>query len=273
MTYVVLGMHKSGTTLVAQMLHGSGIPMVEVVSSADYQGGNKWERASTLEFDNEILAAHDLDSLSLPPPDVSRLLHDAHVARARQLVARIEAEDGTVRAGGEWGFKDPRACLTWPVWQRVLAAPRIIGVYREPEAVVRHYCRQAAPRHRKRSMWRLRVEWLALRRWCEHNECMLAAIDDAQGNSILLSYERLMQGDEELSHLRRFLRRDITDSRTPGRHAGTGAGGTRARLRARIAQFAGAGAVTTTFRKLEARRVQLLAGEPGMIDTGAAPLA
>ena len=47
MTYVVLGMHKSGTTLVAEILHRSGIPMVEATSSADYYAGNKgkWKRS------------------------------------------------------------------------------------------------------------------------------------------------------------------------------------------------------------------------------------
>jgi hypothetical protein len=263
MTYVVLGMHKSGTTLVAQLLHGSGIPMVEMVSSADYDTGNKWERASTVAFDNDILAAHDVESLWLRPPDAAGLLREEHVERARKLVARIDAETAAAtRAEGEWGFKDPRACLAWPVWRRVLAAPRIVGVYRQPGAVVRHYHQHPPPGFRKRALWRWRVELLALRRWCEYNERILAAIDDAQGASILLSYERLMRDDEELARLRRFLGRDFADSRTPGKRAATGADGARARLGARIAQVTGAGNASATLARLEARRMQLLAS-PG----------
>ena len=45
--FVVLGMHKSGTTLVSDILHRSGVPMVEVRSSEGYDQGNKMERDAT----------------------------------------------------------------------------------------------------------------------------------------------------------------------------------------------------------------------------------
>jgi hypothetical protein len=259
MTYVVLGMHKSGTTLVAQILHRAGIPMVEAVSNASYDAGNKWERASTRAFDSDILAAHQVESLALPPPAAVELLREEHLAHARRLVADIEAGNSAVNgAGAEWGFKDPRACFTWPVWRLVLAAPRIVGIYRAPGAVVRHYEEHPPPGFRTRPLWRMRVTWLALRRWCEHNERLLAAIDDAPGASILLSYERLMQDDQEMAHLRGFLGRDLTDPRLPGKRTGTGTYRARVRLGTRIAQLAGAGAVSATLARLEAKRVQLL---------------
>ncbi len=259
MTYVVLGMHKSGTTLVAELLHRAGIPMVETVSSADYEAGNKWERASTLAFDSDILAAHEVESLLLRPPHAGTLASEEHVEQGRQLVARIEAETAAAtHAGNEWGFKDPRACLTWPVWRRVLAAPRIVGVYRRPAGVVRHYHQHPPPGYRRRTLWRWRVQWLVLKRWCEHNERMLAAIEDARGAAILLSYERLMQDDAELAHLRRFVGRDLTDVRMPAKRV-TDANGARVRCGARVAQITGAGNASAMLARLEARRAQLLA--------------
>lgn len=48
MIFVVLGMHKSGTTLVSQILHHSGIPMGDGFDeNVTYDGGNKYEREST----------------------------------------------------------------------------------------------------------------------------------------------------------------------------------------------------------------------------------
>ena len=56
MIYVVLGMHKSGTTLVAKMLHASGINMGESIDeSADYSAGNHYERQSTAELNHVLL--------------------------------------------------------------------------------------------------------------------------------------------------------------------------------------------------------------------------
>ena len=42
--YVVLGMHKSGTTLISQILHHSGVNMggAEIETSRSYDEGNKY---------------------------------------------------------------------------------------------------------------------------------------------------------------------------------------------------------------------------------------
>lgn len=258
MTYVVLGMHKSGTTLVAEILHRSGIPMVESTSDADYYAGNKWERESTLAFDKDILDAHDVDSLWLAPPDPDSLVDEGRLERARQIVALVDAS-----TDGEWGFKDPRACLTWPVWQRVLRAPKLIGVYRRYGAVVQHFGKHAARAHRSGPLRRLRMEWLALRRWCEYNERLLEALDHAEGPAILLSYERLMDGNAELDRLRRFVGRALADPRNPERFGDLGEEGRRARLGARVAQLAGAGSAPATWARLEAKRAELLARSAG----------
>ena len=266
MTYVVLGMHKSGTTLVAEILHRSGIPMVEATSSADYYAGNKWERESTLAFDKDLLGAHDVESLWLAPPDPATLRRESALERAKEIAARAASESATGGSpAGEWGFKDPRACLTWPLWQRVLRAPKLVGVYRHYGAVVRHFEQHAARSHRRSAFRRLRMEWLALRRWCEYNERVLAAIEDATGPAILLSYERLMADDEELARLGEFVGLPLVDPRKAG-PAGRGeAGGLggfaglRTRLGARAAQLAGAGSAPAVWARLEAKRAAMLA--------------
>ena len=59
MNYVVLGMHKSGTTLVSQMLHQSGINMGDFDPLVSYDRGNQYERESALQLDMDIMRAKD----------------------------------------------------------------------------------------------------------------------------------------------------------------------------------------------------------------------
>ena len=64
MVHVVLGMHKSGTTLVSQMLHQSGIAMVEEAdAAAGYDDGNQWEREATKLVNHTLLGSAGLYSL------------------------------------------------------------------------------------------------------------------------------------------------------------------------------------------------------------------
>lgn len=59
---------------------------------------------------------------------------------ARRRIATIVADEVT-RDPRPWGFKDPRTCALWPLWQDVLATanaePRVVFCVRRGEDVVR----------------------------------------------------------------------------------------------------------------------------------------
>ena len=64
MIHVVLGMHKSGTTLVSELLHHAGIDMVDAADpDTSYDHGNKWERDSTKQVNHAILGSAGTFSL------------------------------------------------------------------------------------------------------------------------------------------------------------------------------------------------------------------
>src|SRR5687767_9519465 len=66
MIYVILGMHKSGTTLVAKALHRSGIPMVDAEdTSRSYRDGNHYERESFNEVNYDLLGCRGVHSLKI----------------------------------------------------------------------------------------------------------------------------------------------------------------------------------------------------------------
>jgi hypothetical protein len=213
MIYVVLGMHKSGTTLVSEMLHHSGISMVESVDAQrGYDQGNKWERESTKALNHRLLGssgAHSLrtvGSRQLPPDD--RLL-----AQMRETATSLSTQHD------DWGFKDPRTCLTYGWWSRALPEHRLVVVYRRPESCFAHYLASA------RGRWRQAAEVIArcLPLWCEENAGIIAAVETGNAKAIVLDYERMMTGSEELHRLERFIERPVVDRRDPGlrrsRHA------------------------------------------------------
>ena len=135
---VVLGMHKSGTTLVAETLHRSGIAMIESEVAGGYDDGNKMERAATCALNMDLLDDQGTESLRLIRPLSPDADNATHKDRARELTAGL--------GPGPWGFKDPRTLLTFDFWQDVLDAPVLIGVYRDPVEVFRHYLRRAGRR-------------------------------------------------------------------------------------------------------------------------------
>ena len=137
MIYVVLGMHKSGTTLVARTLHESGIIMGQKFSPSASYSDSKYEAKWPQLINDEILgASRDLLSLHvnsnlLPNGAISKDIQN-HMSEG---IAKMDA------AYDNWGFKDPRAALTYRYWKKVLPPHKVIVIYRDPVEVWRRYSR------------------------------------------------------------------------------------------------------------------------------------
>lgn len=207
--YVVLGMHKSGTTLVAELLHRSGISMGESIdTSLDYDAGNKYERTRTADLNKALLDAGDVETLDLKPP---RALVPSPRIRAEleALVCELVAQDVP------WGFKDPRTCLTYPIWEQALPGHALIAVYRHYAAVVGHYLDRTSRVRKEKRLQRFGIVRTALARWVQYNTRMLRILRTTARPSILLSYERLLTESDEFERLRTFLGRPLQDARDP----------------------------------------------------------
>ncbi|MDG2051216.1 MAG: sulfotransferase [Myxococcota bacterium] len=200
MIYVVLGMHKSGTTLISQTLHRSGISMgPEFDERVSYDAGNQWERRESWLINLEMLGAQEAQYYSLDfwkPPVGDR--PEAVGTKIQELCqsAACEAED--------WGFKDPLNCLTYAHWADILPPHRVIAIYRDPGEVMQHYgCRG----------WDLRRAWRVARAWSAYNEGILNAVSHLTSPTICLRYDAMMNGEAELNRLRAFVDRDLVDVR------------------------------------------------------------
>lgn len=200
---VVLGMHKSGTTLVSEILHHSGIRMVENDSVESYDHGNHFEREDTNQFNKRLLGCGEASSIRVVDRlALSSVTPDMRIA-AQRLVEAAGAREPA------WGFKDPRTCLTYGFWKEILPDHRLVCIFRDVREVHAHYLK----RRRYSPVRGLHV----LRAWEAYNRCMLDAYDAASPDRrILVDYARLMQDDAELARLGAFLARDLIDCRIAG---------------------------------------------------------
>ena len=182
---VVLGMHRSGTSLVANLLTALGVDLGGNLLAADeHNESGYWEQKEINQIQERLLrqlAQHDIgpgwmnpfplvwDRLSRPEcqDDIHRL----------KLVLRNEM----AAAKGVFGFKDPRTSRLLPVWKRIFAElgvePRYLLAIRTPNAV-------AASLAKRNEMPAEQAELL----WLLHN---LDAVQDAgEELRLVLDYDR-----------------------------------------------------------------------------------
>lgn len=204
MIFIVLGMHKSGTTLVSQILHHSGIDMGDFDEGISYDKGNKYERQSVLKMDQEILGAVDDTVIDLHSTRRVGNRQD-QLERMRAIVADCEARFP------DWGFKEPRSVLVYDMWREVLPEHRIVAIYRDPVQVWSRFRRQGKRFYRN---FRLAHKYLAM--WQDHNLNLVRFLEETSCEYLLLNYRDLMGDERAFSLLQDFVGRPLNDRRKPG---------------------------------------------------------
>lgn len=211
MIYVILGMHKSGTTLVAQILHHSGINMGEDIDDqVTYDRGNKYERFSTREINKRILGYKDDGRfIDYQMPDELQITEEQR-ARMHSVVRHCN------ETYGDWGFKDPRTSLDYPLWASELPEHKIIAIYRPVS--------EMWPRFRYQRLHYLHKNpyraWLLVNRWCEHNSNILTCLQNTKEEFLVLSFRQLMASDAEFRRLEAFVGVKLNDQRQKGLYRG-----------------------------------------------------
>ena len=203
MIFIALGMHKSGTTLLSRILHESGISMIEEpIQQADYDSGQVFERHTVVKINKEMLNWGSLSSLDVIPsgPVVPS---PQQWAEMRAMIQACEEQHPN------WGFKDPRCCLTYESWAAELPPHKIVAIYRSYREVLEHYrfhSFMSYPFHKLRK---------ALKAWIYYNERLVAVLRATESPVMILRYEDLMTSETEFRRLSRFVGCELTDLRNP----------------------------------------------------------
>lgn len=126
----IIGMHRSGTSLLARYLHKGGVAMGERLLGTTWSNpAGHYEDVAILGWHNQVLAAHGLDHRV-----VSQMKWEIDAGMQSQAEALVMERN---KKYPRWGWKDPRTCLFLPFWKALVPGCLFVIVYREPIAVVR----------------------------------------------------------------------------------------------------------------------------------------
>ncbi len=133
----VLGMHRSGTSMLMRLLNICGICIGEerdMVSATNSNKKGYWEHKKVLKINEEILKIFD-GQWERPP-----MLKDGWENDSRLSELYVEAKKFIDKMNNDydvWGFKEPRTCLTLPFWQKIIPNMTYIISFRTPNDVAK----------------------------------------------------------------------------------------------------------------------------------------
>ena len=203
---IIAGMHRSGTSLLANLLARCGVDVGDRLQAAS--DSNRKGHFEDLDFQNlQRAILHDADP---------RLLYDAPVdvripiseTRRREALDLIDDRDDRP----VWGFKDPRTTLFLDLWFDLVPDACFVFVFRRPDLVVNSLRRRGDRRLLHKYPWawfmvksglgRFRLTH-ALGTWRRYNERVLDFMARHPDRSILVQAEHL---DEHLPVALRHMR-------------------------------------------------------------------
>ena len=130
MQIIVLGMHRSGTSVVARLLNMMGAYFGPEGSSIGANPENPkgfWERHTVVQTNETLFAS--CGSRWYTPQFFA--VEQIEAETFHQLEARMIRFLLEVDAHRPWLLKDPRFSITLPVWRRTLEIPLTVLVYRD----------------------------------------------------------------------------------------------------------------------------------------------
>ena len=207
---VVAGMHRSGTSFLASLLHRSGCSMGQRMLSGDaHNRPGYFEDVEFLDLNRRMLAAA-VPSSGAGHPDWgwtetverdgrdARVL-DAFVDEADALVAQRHSQASAQARARQplaacWGWKDPRTTLLLDFWDARLADARYVFVYRPPWDVSDSMQRTGAAEF-------LRNPGLAYRMWRHYNQAALGFAQANRDRVVIVSAAAVMRDPRALLEL------------------------------------------------------------------------
>jgi hypothetical protein len=191
MPVAIVGMHRSGTSLLAQLLQRSGLYLGSedrlFGPSPDNPDGY-WEHTGFHNLNDSVLAALG-GTWDAPPVVPARWEEDprlaAPAAEARQLLGEFSGRK-------PWGWKDPRTSLTLSLWLELIPDLKVIICIRNPLEVA------CSVQRRDRLSYST-----AIRLWQLYNN---QAVQAPAAARIVVAYEQLLSVPEpELARVLRFV--------------------------------------------------------------------
>lgn len=132
---MVVGMHRSGTSAVTRVINLLGVPLGredDIYSAQDNPSGH-WESRTLCALNDVILRT--FGGFDMAMPSMPRSWLSSRTTDHLKDVMRATFDE--VYQGGRWLWKDPRICLTLPLWRQVLDDFCVVLVLRDADPVMR----------------------------------------------------------------------------------------------------------------------------------------
>lgn len=177
---VIAGMHRSGTSLVTQIVAEFGLQPPrgrDLLPADDSNPRGHWESKRLMRFDDALLQAFGGSTMAPPPLPPGW----ENSARARLLRPIGRWAFTRTYPSPEWVWKDPQVCLTLPFWRATWRVrPVVVYVRRSPGAVCSSLSRRDG----------LPVE-LALAVWERYIRSLMESLDGF--DAVCLDYDELLK--------------------------------------------------------------------------------
>jgi hypothetical protein len=191
---IVAGFHRSGTSLVCQLLHRAGLFLgYDLLGPAFSNPHGHFEDTEILHLHQQILADNGQTWVISEP--FLPVVTEPHWERLRGIIERRDAEYDL------WGFKDPRVCSFMMLWKHLLPGAKALLVYRHfSDSTYSLGRRQSTellsnptgPQGMYRRFWE--EPDLALRMWLTHNEALLTFARTYPEDTLALSLGMFQSG-------------------------------------------------------------------------------
>lgn len=149
---IVVGMHRSGTGMVAEMLSALGVNMGRRIEANDestfflrvnewilYQGGSSWFTPDAFDYSMSSESFRTMVS-SCVDQWVRSTWSSEHFGIHRDH-------------SKAWGFKDPRTTITFPIWHMLYPDAKVISIRRNGADVARSLSTRVASIRARRATW------------------------------------------------------------------------------------------------------------------------
>jgi hypothetical protein len=211
---VIVGMHRSGTSLITNWLNKCGLEVGERLEEA--APSNIDGHFEDLEF--KLLHEEVLTSKNLPPSGLIETHDmDLSVYQTEKLKSVIKVKNKLYE---QWGWKDPRTCLFLDTYRQILPGSKYLVITRDYQSVLSSLLKrdfaEIDNKYIKRK-WLSRTVWKIFRRqrrqrlyynenaehylkiWLAYNEEILKAVKNLSPEDYLVvNYAMLEEKDTEI---------------------------------------------------------------------------
>lgn len=190
---IVAGFHRSGTSMVCQLLQRAGLFLgYKLLGAHRSNPYGHFEDREILDLHKRIL--EDNGQTWQVSRSFSPVITEAHRRSMRRAIERRNREHEL------WGFKDPRVCLFMTAWKQMLPGAKVLVVYRHFRDVTyslgkRHSTElflNRGPVHLHRRFWE--EPDLALRMWLVHNNALITFAHAYPEDTLVVSLDMVQEG-------------------------------------------------------------------------------